>query len=464
MGLNRKNQIPFLITILLCVTFFSCSDKSKWAELGASASEEGITRGSHPSLAIGPDGSHFVSYLSGDDSDVFLRTWNGERWLGLGDSARENGISNMGVCANNSVAINPDGLPIAAWGTMSSTGDTFFEDNLFLLKWDGTSWSELGNSGSDGIVDNDYWYSITSSKVVVAADGHLLIAVMMGGFEGEERTLSEIFAGLYEHAFSQEEIDALFEIYTQVIMVFQWNGAEWESVGDRAWSSRELDCEGWDCPGPYPQYDSTMDIALDPDNYPVIAWENKYSWGYEMYLRKWNGNEWTEMEFPCAVSESSTNGILPGPDYNPRNPVLAVDQEGNIFVAWEDYYEENREIFLKYWDGSDWEELGESDTEGGVSDSSGVSTAPSLALDSSGRPYIAWLDNTNGVYEIYLKYWDGEQWAELDGSASNGGVSNTVGRSDNPAVILDSSDVPYIAWREISGGISYIYLRHWNKK
>jgi len=55
--------------------------------------------------------------------------------------------------------------------------------------------------------------------------------------------------------------------------------------------------------------------------------------------------------------------------------------------------------------GGTWVELGDSATGGGVSNDSGNSYWPSLFLDSSGNPVVAWYDNSSGNYEIYVKKW-----------------------------------------------------------
>ncbi len=54
-----------------------------------------------------------------------------------------------------------------------------------------------------------------------------------------------------------------------------------------------------------------------------------------------------------------------------------------------------------------WDELAASATGGGVSNDAGNSGRPSLALDSSGRPHIAWWNYSGGGnWEIYYRYWN----------------------------------------------------------
>ncbi len=99
---------------------------------------------------------------------------------------------------------------------------------------------------------------------------------------------------------------------------------------------------------------------------------------------------------------------------------------------------------------------------GEISSNPGASMQPSIALDSNGRPAVAWMDRTPGNLEIYLRYWDGQSWQELGGSASAGGISSSRADSWAPAVAFTSDDKPVVAWLEGSPGITSILIRRWN--
>jgi hypothetical protein len=74
-------------------------------------------------------------------------------------------------------------------------------------------------------------------------------------------------------------------------------------------------------------------------------------------------------------------------------------------VAWEDDSGGDREIYVRRWNGSSWEEVGSgSASGGGISDSGGYSYDPSLAV-ADGTPYVAWYDYNGGDYEIYVRRW-----------------------------------------------------------
>ena len=107
-----------------------------------------------------------------------------------------------------------------------------------------------------------------------------------------------------------------------------------------------------------------------------------------------------------------------------------------------------------------WVEVGEgSATGGGVSDNAGSSMGPSLALDNSGNPVVAWVDETSGTSgwdpEIYIKRFDDTTgaWVEVgEGSATGGGISDNDGPSACSSLTLDRFGNPVVAWEDSSSG------------
>src|SRR5688572_2246638 len=86
----------------------------------------------------------------------------------------------------------------------------------------------------------------------------------------------------------------------------------------------------------------------------------------------------------------------------------------------------------------DWIELDGSASGGGVSSSDVWSTSSSIAVGKEDWPTVAWMEwveeeNT----EIFLRQWDGDAWIGLGGSASDGGLSMAKGQSSSPCVAMD---------------------------
>ena len=142
-------------------------------------------------------------------------------------------------------------------------------------------------------------------------------------------------------------------------------------------------------------------------------------------------------------------------------PSLAVGPDGNPWVAWHDDTPNKTEIYVRRWTGTAWEQVGASSaTGGGISNNKGDSRFVDLHVAANGQAFAAWTDSSAGNSEVYLRQWDGNAWVGLAGSASGGGISNTKTRSGRPALAL-SEGLPTVAWAE-TDTVGEIYLRRYN--
>jgi hypothetical protein len=210
-------------------------------------------------------------------------------------------------------------------------------------------------------------------------------------------------------------------------------------------------------------FSEAPDVAMDAAGNPVVAWSHcdVPGQGIFIYVKRWTGSSWAELGGSASGNGISGQGALGS------SPSIAIDSSGNPVVAWHEYGLTGNvygDIYLRRWNGSVWEQLGGSATGGGISATGSSSGAryPSLKLGPSDQPVVAW---GNGPAfssdEIYVKTWDGNAWVELAGSASGGGVSNTASQSSTFASLaLTSAGEPAVAWVEdVFGANPHIYYR-----
>ncbi|MBK7217604.1 MAG: VWA domain-containing protein [Candidatus Promineofilum sp.] len=142
-------------------------------------------------------------------------------------------------------------------------------------------------------------------------------------------------------------------------------------------------------------------------------------------------------------------------------PAIAVGTGGAVYVAWSDTSGGDAEIYLRRWDGNAWGELGGSATGGGISNNGSDSQAPALAVGADGRPWVAWHDGANR--EIYVRRWNGTTWAEVGaGSATGGGISDTPRNSSWVDLRLAADGSAVAVWVEARPGNDEVYARRWD--
>ncbi len=231
-------------------------------------------------------------------------------------------------------------------------------------------------------------------------------------------------------------------------------------------------------------------LCLDSSENPVIAWEENTGTATEIFVKRFSGTSWqtifssstgADSTEPFLTSDSSGNLYLSWVEMSTgteeiqtrkyggsswqdisfgasgmssTSPSLACDSSGNLYAAWE----ENEgggdtEVYLAKYDGSSWSGLGGSNTTGGVSQNLGLSQNPSLVVDPSGYPIVTWDDenetsSTTGPWNIYLRRFDGSSWLGIGGSNTGWGISNTATQSHQSNVAVDSSGLPVVTWIE----------------
>ncbi len=201
-------------------------------------------------------------------------------------------------------------------------------------------------------------------------------------------------------------------------------------------------------------------LILDSLGNPNIAWADDLSGNYEIYFLKWNGSAWVDAD---GVGQESIN--ISNNSGTSWPPSLYLDNSGNPNIAWADDSSGNYEIYFLKWDGSAWVDADGFGQESiNISNNIGDSGIPSLHLDNSGSPHIAWMDDSMVNEKIYYLKWNGSFWVDADGVGQESIIiSNDIGLSKGPSLHLDSLGNPHIAWsNEDWTWIGKIYYLKWN--
>jgi hypothetical protein len=399
---------------------------SLWMEMGTgSASGGGISNNSNnsfsPSVFIGTDGNPIISWddPSGGNTDVYIRRWDGSAWVEMGaGSASGGGISNnSGKSYGPFGVIGSDGNPIISW--FDNSGGDY---EIYVRRWNGSGWVEMGaGSASGGGISNNSAPSYCPA-INIGSNGYPIIAWddSSGG--------------------------------NQEIYVRRWDGSSWVEMGTGSASGGGISNNSGAS-----EYAA---VLLGTDGYPIIAWDDNSGGDQEIYIRKWNGSSWVEMG-----AGSASGGGISNNSGNSYFPSLIAGSDGNPIAVWHDDSGGDQEIYVRKWNSSLWVEMGAgSASGGGISNNLGASAYASLAKGSDGKPIVVWHDDSNGDSEIYVRRWDGSSWVEMStGSASGGGISNNTEDSEYSAVAINSDGKPVVAWNDYSLGTGFaeIYVLKW---
>jgi hypothetical protein len=181
-------------------------------------------------------------------------------------------------------------------------------------------------------------------------------------------------------------------------------------------------------------------ITVDSAGTLYAAWEDNIDGDFDIHFaNSTNGGANWSIPNKKINSEASGKGQY--------NPTIDAGISGNVFLAWEDYRNDNADIyFAKSNDGgASWNESnGSINTDSTDYDQS----FPTLTVSSIGTIYVAWQDLRSGSnYDIYFAYSvdHGINWIHPNIRVNDDLMGKT---QDNPIIGVGSMGNVYVAWED----------------
>ncbi len=186
-------------------------------------------------------------------------------------------------------------------------------------------------------------------------------------------------------------------------------------------------------------------MALDSRDNPVVAWSEEVTTGGRASVFVYR---WDGHAF--TPIGSALNGTPSGSAYK---PTLVLDGSGNPIVAWQESDGFNENIYIRRWTGTAWQSVGAGalSAQNDTSSSSVATPArnPSLAVRGNDI-YVAWDEvNVEGISAIYV--WKSVNGGAFTSAGNDGGLVNAVHRftsGTKPSLVLDSNGQPIVAFQE----------------
>jgi len=200
-------------------------------------------------------------------------------------------------------------------------------------------------------------------------------------------------------------------------------------------------------------------FCIDNENNPHIAWYDNELGNYEIFYLRWDGTAWVDAD---GSGQESIN--ISHTSASSMDPSLSIDNSGNPHIAWYDNELGNYEIFYLKWNGTAWVDADGSGQESiNISNTSRGAISPSLDIDTAGNPHIAWSHNETGNMDISYLAWNGTAWVDADGSGQESiRISDSKSFMASPSLCLDNADNPHVAWIYPVPGTNEVFYIEWD--
>jgi hypothetical protein len=355
-----------------------------------------------PSLALDNSGNPVVAWQEDNGlgiPNIFVKRWNGTNWVQLGSFLN---IDNHQDAYNPSLALDSSGNPTVSWSEFDGTSR-----NIYVKRWNGSSWVQLGT-----FLDANTNQNAHNPSLALNSSGNPMVSWV-------------------------ESDGTSWNIYVK-----RWTGTSWIKLGTFLDANTN-------------QLAHHPSLALDSAGKPVVSWEEYGGTSWNIYVKRWNGTSWVQLGTSLDVNTNK----------NATDPSLALDSSGNPTVSW---FEDDGtaplpvlttyNLYVKRWTGSSWLQLG-SFLDANTNQSAFY---PSLALDSSGNPVVSWSEFDGTSNKIYIKRYGTNAWRNL-GNALDVTLNATAYSS---SIARKSDDKPVVAWQEqfIGGATNFdtnVYAKEW---
>jgi hypothetical protein len=177
---------------------------------------------------------------------------------------------------------------------------------------------------------------------------------------------------------------------------------------------------------------------------PYLAWcEYSPQRVFQLHVKQRSADGW-HPDGPGSLNISSARDAI--------KPAMAL-QGSVLYLTWTELSDENYyNVYVKRWDGSKWDLLGQSLNM----DPGHQALNPSIAVLGD-TPYVAWIETDgNGIFQLHVKRWDQGRWI-VDGKNLN----MDPGRHAMSPSLVQSGPTVYLAWMEYDAkGISQLHVKH----
>ncbi len=196
-------------------------------------------------------------------------------------------------------------------------------------------------------------------------------------------------------------------------------------------------------------YDSR--VAMDNNGNALIVWHEKDDANYQIFKSEYRNGTWTH---PASFSDN----ISPG-DQDARHSQVAMDNNGNALIVWEQNNGTDWQIFKSEYSGGAWTHPAL--LKDSISPKGEDAHEPQVAMDDNGAALIVWSQFDGSRNQIFMSEYRGHDWthpASLSDKISPDGQN-----AETPQVAVNNAGKAIIVWSQSDGTAMQIFKSEYGK-
>jgi hypothetical protein len=186
-------------------------------------------------------------------------------------------------------------------------------------------------------------------------------------------------------------------------------------------------------------------VAMDNNGNAIIVWQQYDGTNYHIFKSEYRGGIWTN---PANL----TDNISPG-GAGAWNPQVAMDNNSNAIIVWQQSNGTNYHIFKSEYRSGVWTNpTGLTDN---ISPNGQDATYPQVAMDNNGNAIIVWQQSNGTNYHIFKSEYRGGVWTNPANFTDN--ISPNGQDAAYPQVAMDNNGNAIIVWQQSDGANFQIF-------
>lgn len=187
-------------------------------------------------------------------------------------------------------------------------------------------------------------------------------------------------------------------------------------------------------------------VAMDGQGNTIVVWSQANGAVTQIFESEYRDGQWSHPGGLTDFISSAAGG-------DAANPRVAMDENGNALVAWEQVIGGDSRILASQYRNGAW--VHPASTSDHIDPLSGYSRLPVPVMDDHGDAIVAWQQNIGGTFQVFKSEYRNDTWIHPSGSADD--ISPDGQDTHDNTAAVDNQGNAIIVWDASDGTAAQVF-------